>query len=142
MLLLSSRPARLPKAKALGQPAARKDGIHRVAENPALQTLGCEGTGLWHALVPISRRAACSREDRHHLHVSTAAFRADEVPLLRHVNEDHVVPELQLLECLNRLMMAPLAEAMHDEGGFAAGSCVSDRLRAARASRVGERCIP
>jgi hypothetical protein len=49
--------------------------------------------------------------------------------MLRHINEDHVVPQLQLFERLYRLMMAPLAKAMHCEGSFAASSCVRDRLR-------------
>jgi hypothetical protein len=31
---------------------------------------------------------------------------ADDVPVLRHLYEDHVVPELQFLERLHRLMIA------------------------------------
>jgi hypothetical protein len=40
-----------------------------------------------------------------------AALTADEMPMLRLVNKDHIVPELQLLECLYRLMIAADAEA-------------------------------
>ena len=40
--------------------------------------------------------------------------------MLRHVNEDHVVPELQFLERLHRLVVA--AEAMDRELRLAAGS--------------------
>ena len=46
--------------------------------------------------------------------------------MLRHVNEDHVVPELQFLERLYRLMVA--AEAMHSERRLAARSCVTNGL--------------
>jgi len=34
------------------------------------------------------------------------------MPVLRHVNEDHIVAELQLLERLHRLVIAAEAEAM------------------------------
>jgi hypothetical protein len=42
----------------------------------------------------------------HHLQVPTAALRAYKLPLLGHLNEDHVVPELQFQERLHRLMLA------------------------------------
>jgi len=47
-------------------------------------------------------------------------------PVLGHVNEDHVVPEPQLFECLYRLMVA--AETMDRQLRLAAGSRMSDRL--------------
>ena len=47
--------------------------------------------------------------------LTAAALTADEVPVLRHLDENHVVPELQLIEGLHRLMMAADAEAMHSE---------------------------
>ena len=40
--------------------------------------------------------------------------------MLGNVNEDHVVPELQFLECLYRLMIA--IEAMRNEGVLKANS--------------------
>ena len=43
------------------------------------------------------------------------------MPVLRHINEDHVVPELQFLECLYRLMIAARPEPMHSERRLAAG---------------------
>ena len=46
--------------------------------------------------------------------------------MLRHINEDHVVPELQLLERLHRLMVA--AEAMDRELRLAANSSVTNGL--------------
>ena len=48
------------------------------------------------------------------------------MPVLRHVNEDHVVPELQLLERLHRLMIAADAEAMDGERRLAAGASVGN----------------
>jgi hypothetical protein len=48
------------------------------------------------------------------------------VPVLRHVNKDHVVPELQLLEGLYRLVVT--IETMDRERRLAAGSCMADRL--------------
>ena len=33
------------------------------------------------------------------------------MPMLRHVNKDHIVPELQLVERFHRLMIAAEAEA-------------------------------
>ena len=65
----------------------------------------------------ISWRPPRRWKDRHHLDVPAAAFVADEPPVLGHVNEDHIVPELQFLERLDRLMVA--AEAMDCERGFA-----------------------
>ena len=41
------------------------------------------------------------------------------MPVLRHVNEAHIVPELQLLERLHRLMMAAETKAMHSESRLA-----------------------
>ena len=69
-------------------------------------------------------RTSCRREDRHHLHVPAAALAADEPAMLRHINKDHVVPKLQLLERLHRLMIA--AEAMHSEGCLAAAASIAD----------------
>ena len=46
--------------------------------------------------------------------------------MLRHINEDHVIPEPQFLERLHRLMVA--AEAMDGEPRLAAGSSVADAL--------------
>jgi len=88
-------------------------------------TLGRLKASNPHALT-IPRRSACSREDRHHLHVPTAAFGANEPPMLRHVNEDHVVPELQFLERLYRLMMAAGAQAMDCQCLFARCSGMSN----------------
>ena len=54
-------------------------------------TLGRLKASNPHALT-IPRRSACSREDRHHLHVPTAAFGANEPPmfsLLRGVGLTH-----------------------------------------------------
>jgi hypothetical protein len=36
----------------------------------------------------------------------------DEMPMLRHVKKDHIVPELQLLECLYRLMIAAMTTTL------------------------------
>ena len=46
--------------------------------------------------------------------------------MLRHLNEDHVVPELQFLERFYRLMIA--AEAMQSEGGLADGASMANGL--------------
>jgi hypothetical protein len=46
--------------------------------------------------------------------------------VLGDVNEDHVVPELQFLESLHRLMIT--AEAMHFQRRFAARSCMANGL--------------
>jgi hypothetical protein len=48
--------------------------------------------------------------------------------MLRHVNEDHIIPELQLLERLYRLMIAAETEAMHSEGRLAARSNMGNGL--------------
>jgi hypothetical protein len=48
--------------------------------------------------------------------------------VLGRVNEDHVVPELQLLERFHRFMVAVMTEAMDREFCFAAGSCMADGL--------------
>src|SRR3954453_20085043 len=71
----------------------------------------------------------------HHLQVLTAALRAYKLPLLGHLNEDHVVPELQFQERLHRLMLA--SETMHSERSFATRSGVANGLcgLAARHSR-------
>jgi len=45
-----------------------------------------------------------------------------------HINEDHVVPELQLLERPDRLMMTLVAEAMHSQGVFATRSGMANSL--------------
>ena len=50
------------------------------------------------------------------------------MPVLRHVNEDHIVPELQLVERFHRLMMAAETKAMHSEGRLAAGASMGDGL--------------
>ena len=42
-------------------------------------------------LLAISGRASRRGKDRHHLHVPAAALSADEMPVLGHGNEDHVV---------------------------------------------------
>src|SRR4051812_18912898 len=67
--------------------------------------------------------------------VPTAALRAYKLPLLGHLNEDHVVPELQFQERLHRLMLA--SERMHSERSFATRSGVANGLcgLAARHSR-------
>jgi hypothetical protein len=62
------------------------------------------------------------------LHVPAAALCSDEMPVLRHVNEDHIVPELQLVERFHRLMMAAETKAMHSEGRLAAGASMGDGL--------------
>jgi hypothetical protein len=72
-----------------------------------------------------SRNEAVNREG---LHVSASALRANKVAELWHVNEDHVVPELQFLECLNGLMVTSMAEAMDGQRLFAARSCVTGGL--------------
>jgi hypothetical protein len=48
--------------------------------------------------------------------------------MLRHVNEDHVVPELQLVECLYRLMMTAMPEAMDGQGRLSRSSGVGNGL--------------
>ena len=68
----------------------------------------------------VSWRPPRWREYRHHFDVPAAALTADEPAVLGHVNEDHFVPELQLLKRLHRLMIA--AEAMHRASCFAAGA--------------------
>ena len=51
-----------------------------------------------------------------------------EMPVLGHVNEDHIVPELQFLERLYRLMVAAEAAAMHGERRLAAGESMGNGL--------------
>ena len=48
------------------------------------------------------------------------------MPVLRHFNEDHVVPELQLLERLHRLMIAAEAETMDGQRRLAASSSMGN----------------
>ena len=48
--------------------------------------------------------------------------------MLRHVNEDHIVPELQLLERLPRLMIAAEAETMDGQRCLATRSSVGNSL--------------
>jgi hypothetical protein len=48
--------------------------------------------------------------------------------MLRHLNKDHVVPKPQLFECLYRLMIAALGEAMHGERRLASCPCVGNGL--------------
>jgi hypothetical protein len=43
-----------------------------------------------------------------------------------HFNEDHVIPQPQLLECLYPLMVTTIAEAMDGESCLTGGSSVSD----------------
>ena len=50
------------------------------------------------------------------------------MPVLRHVNEDHIVPELKLVERFHRLMMAAETKAMHSEGRLAARSSMGNGL--------------
>src|SRR5689334_2201585 len=56
----------------------------------------------------IEKRAAAPllRKDRHDLHVPPAAFRANEPPMLRDMNEDHVRLQFQFIEALAGLMIA------------------------------------
>ena len=56
----------------------------------------------------------------HHPHVPTSTLRAQKTTVLGHINKDHVIPELQLLERLDRLMVA--AEAMDGQLRLAAGA--------------------
>jgi len=76
----------------------------------------------------ISRRTSRRREDGHHPDVPAAAFCADEMPVLRHVNKDYIVPEFQLLERLHRLMVTADAEAMRGERRLAGGASVGNGL--------------
>jgi hypothetical protein len=78
-------------------------------------------------LISMSRRSARRREDRHHSHVPTAALRAYKPPVLGHIDEDHVIPEPQLLKGLRGLMIA--AETMDSELRFAVGSRMADGFR-------------
>jgi hypothetical protein len=48
--------------------------------------------------------------------------------VLGDVNEDHIVPELQLLERFHRLMIAAEAEAMDGQRCLATRSCVTNGL--------------
>jgi hypothetical protein len=48
--------------------------------------------------------------------------------MLRHLNEDHVIPQPQFLEGFYRLMLA--AEAMRGERRFAGCPSMADRLGA------------
>jgi len=73
-------------------------------------------------------RAPPGRKYRHHLHVPASTFRTDKSPMLRHLNKDHVVPKPQLFECLYRLMIAALGEAMHGERRLASCPCVGNGL--------------
>ena len=50
------------------------------------------------------------------------------MPVLRHVNEDHIVSELQLLERLHRLVIAAEAEAMDVQRCLATRSSVGNGL--------------
>ena len=68
------------------------------------------------------------REDRHYLDVRGNALRADKSPMLGHLGVDHIVPELQLLERLHRLMMAAEIKAMYSEGHLATRSSVGNGL--------------
>jgi hypothetical protein len=54
------------------------------------------------------------------------------MPVVRHVNEDHIVPELKLVERFHRLMMAAETKAMHSEGRLAARSSMGNGLLWAR----------
>jgi hypothetical protein len=72
----------------------------------------------------ITRCALSGRKNRHYLHIPASALAANQATALGQVNEDHVVPEPQLLECLYRLMMTALAQAMHFQGCFARSSGV------------------
>jgi hypothetical protein len=48
------------------------------------------------------------------------------MPVLRHVNEKHVVPEIKFLKCLHRLVVTTTIEAMDGQLRFAARSCMAD----------------
>jgi hypothetical protein len=71
----------------------------------------------------------------HHPHVPTSTLRAQKTTVLGHINKDHVIPELQLLERLHRLMVA--AETMDGELRLAAGSRVTNGFRGLAAVRQG-----
>jgi hypothetical protein len=68
------------------------------------------------------------RENRHNLDVRGNALRADKSPMLGHLGVDHIVPELQLLEGLHRLMIAAEAEAMDGQRRLATRSGVANGL--------------
>ena len=50
------------------------------------------------------------------------------MPMLRHVNKDHIVPELQLVERFHRLMIAAEAEAMDGQRCLATRSSMGNGL--------------
>jgi hypothetical protein len=50
------------------------------------------------------------------------------MPVLRHINKDHVIPDLQPFQTSLPPDDGTLAEAMHGQCGLAAGSCVSNRF--------------
>jgi hypothetical protein len=74
-------------------------------------------------------RAAVAANGRYPLIVlnRAAALRANETTVLRHINEDHVVPELQFLERLSGLMIAALSRAMDGECRLSSCSGLNSR---------------
>jgi hypothetical protein len=88
---------------ATGNIADRHARLHRLGDNGEL------------LILPLAER----------LRRATDWVRLVEA-FLRHVNEDHVVPELQLLERLHRLMVA--GEAMDGERRLAGRSGMGDGL--------------
>jgi hypothetical protein len=72
--------------------------------------------------------AACRREDRHNLHVSASAFRANEIEQPGNVNEDRCIRKTDFVKGQLSPMAAFNAPAMDRETGFACRSGVADRL--------------
>src|SRR3954449_2318472 len=72
--------------------------------------------------------AACRREDRHNLHVSASAFRANEIEQPGNVNEDLCIRKTDFVKGQLSPMAAFNAPAMDRETGFACRSGVADRL--------------
>jgi hypothetical protein len=68
-------------------------------------------------LAPEERSALALRLDRR-----------NEMPVLRHINKDHVIPDLQPFQTSLPPDDGTLAEAMRGQCGLAAGSCVSNRF--------------
>lgn len=68
------------------------------------------------------------REDRHYLHVSALAFRADEFEQSGNVNEYRFFRQLQLIERQLRTMTTAIALAMDRKPGFACRSGLTDCL--------------
>ena len=95
----------------------------RASRTPFLQVLPRtpHRTGAGYGVTASPPPADISAPD-----FTAAALTADEVPVLRHLDENHVVPELQLIERSSPPDDGSRAEAMHSERCLAARSGVGN----------------